>query len=171
MASPYDPQFAAIRSRVTYYAAKYGIPADIAIRQIWQESRFDPNARSSEGAAGIAQFMPATAQRFGVKVNDVESSLDGWGRYMAAMISKFNGRIDIALAGYNSGEKRNEYMAAAREGRSINWNILPARVKTETQSYVNSIMAGLSVSAGTAAGISGLAIAAGALILLLFITE
>jgi len=52
----------------------------------------------------------------------------------------FNGRIDLALAGYNSGENRAEYRAAASQGRPINWSVMPAGVRSETQNYVNVIM-------------------------------
>ena len=141
MASPYDAQHAAIRARIEYYATRYGILPAVGIAQIWQESRFNPRAVSSAGARGIAQFMPGTAARFGVSVYDIESSLNGWGRYMSEMLRMFNDRIDLALAGYNSGENRAEYRAAAREGRAINWAVMPARVRSETQHYVKTILA------------------------------
>lgn len=85
------------------YARRYGIDEEIAIAQIDAESRFNPSARSGE-ANGIAQFTPATAQRFGVNVWDVNSSFDGWGRYMRWLLDRFNGSYPLALAGYNAGE-------------------------------------------------------------------
>jgi len=180
--SPFDRQHAGTVSRIQYYANRYGIPANIAVWQIWQESKFNPRAVSSAGAKGIAQFMPATAQRFGVVVYDVESSLNGWGKYMSAMLGMFNGRLDIALAGYNSGENRSEYRKAASEGRPINWAVMPAGVRSETQAYVNTIMrnAGMPIGAlaggsvadsGGLSGISTAAIAAGVLIFVLLATE
>ena len=42
-------------------AAENALPVEFFARVIWQESRFDARAVSPEGAAGIAQFMPATA--------------------------------------------------------------------------------------------------------------
>lgn len=88
------------------YARKYGIDEAIAVAQIQQESSFNPRAYSSTGAQGIAQFMPATAQRFGVNVWDVNSSFDGWGRYMRFLLDRFKGNYSFALAGYNAGEGR-----------------------------------------------------------------
>jgi len=120
---------------------RYGINPDIAWRQINQESGFNPNAVSPAGAKGIAQFMPDTARRFGLSNPfDPIASFDAWGRYMWLMLGMFNGRYDLALAGYNSGENRAEYAAAAREGRAINWSVLPARVQSETRNYVRAIL-------------------------------
>jgi soluble lytic murein transglycosylase-like protein len=122
-------------------AARYAIDPDIAWRQINQESGFNPNAVSPAGAKGIAQFMPDTAARFGLaNPFDPIASFDAWGRYMRLMLDMFGGRYDLALAGYNSGENRNEYKAAAREGRPINWSVLPSRVQSETRNYVISIL-------------------------------
>lgn len=154
MASPFDQQHAGIVSRIYHYADLYGVPRSIGVWQIWQESRFNPRAVSSAGARGIAQFMPATAARFGVNVYDVESSLNGWGKYMRSLLAMFNGRIDIALAGYNSGENRAEYRAAAAANRSINWSVMPAGVRSETQSYVNVIMRNAGASGALPASAS-----------------
>lgn len=129
-----------------YVAAdRYGIDRNIAWRQIKQESGFNPSAVSPVGAKGIAQFMPGTASRFGLSnpFNPI-ASFDAWGRYMRQMLNMFGGRYDIALAGYNSGENRAEYKAAAREGRPINWEVFNTPklrgVYTETRNYVAVII-------------------------------
>lgn len=174
MASPFDSRHDAVRARIIYYADRYSIDRDVAIWQIWQESKFDPNAVSPAGAKGIAQFMPATASRFGVNVFDVESSLNGWGQYMRAMLDMFGGRVDLALAGYNSGENRNEYKAAARENRQVNWSVMPSGVQTETQNYVRVILAnsgGSSVSPAPAGSSKMLLYGFGFVLLFLLIDD
>lgn len=103
MSSPFDPKHDAIRERIIFYADKYGIDRTHAIWQLWQESRFSRTASSGQ-ANGIAQFTPETAARFGVNVWDVESSLDGWGRYMRFLLSRYSETYWLALAGYHSGE-------------------------------------------------------------------
>ena len=140
MASPFDAKHNAIRSKIISYANKYGIDNNIAIWQIWTESRFNPKACSHANACGIAQFIPDTAKRFGVNRNDIDSSLDGYGKYMSVLLKRFNNRYDLALAGYNSGEYRNEYTNATKQNRPINWKVLPKGVQTETQNYVNTIL-------------------------------
>ena len=47
-------------------AAENALPVEFFARVIWQESRFDAKAISPKGAAGIAQFMPATASWHGL---------------------------------------------------------------------------------------------------------
>ena len=69
------------------------------------ESNFDPFAVSPRGACGILQLMPATAKRFGVKrIFDVEENLEGGAAYFRWLLDRFEGRVDLALAGYNAGE-------------------------------------------------------------------
>lgn len=140
MASPFDSKYDAIRARIIYYANMYGVDPAIGIWQLWQENGFKSSGCSGANACGIAQFIPGTAARFGVDRNNVESSLNGWGKYMQTLLRQFNGRTDIALAGYNSGEARSEYRAAAAQNRPINWSVMPAGVRSETQNYVKVIM-------------------------------
>jgi cell wall-associated NlpC family hydrolase len=82
-------------------AQKYGVPVDVFLKQIQQESGFNPSARSGAGAQGIAQFMPATARQYGVNTADPVSSLDGAARMDAGLIKKYG--IAGALSAYNSG--------------------------------------------------------------------
>lgn len=69
------------------------------------ESNFNTFAISPRGAAGILQLMPQTAKRFGVKnVFDSTQNIDGGARYLRWLLDRFDGRVDLALAGYNAGE-------------------------------------------------------------------
>jgi len=70
------------------------------------ESRFNPVAKSGVGAEGMMQFMPATAQRFGLKDRkDPVKNIDAAGEYYKVLYDKF-GNYDLAHAGYNAGEHR-----------------------------------------------------------------
>jgi soluble lytic murein transglycosylase-like protein len=132
-------------------AARYGINQAIAHAQIQQESQFNVFAVSGAGARGVAQFMPATAARFGLSNPfDPAASFEAWGKYMSLLLRMFNGRYDLALAGYNSGENRAEYKNAAAQGRAINWSVMPGDIPTQTQHYVKTILAAAgSPSTGT----------------------
>jgi hypothetical protein len=70
-----------------------------------QESHFNSRAVSSAGARGLMQLMPGTAARFGVRnPHDPAQSVSAGARYLRQLLTKFNGRVDLALAGYNAGE-------------------------------------------------------------------
>jgi len=69
------------------------------------ESNFNPYAVSPRGACGILQLMPGTVKRFGVKnVFDATQNIEGGARYLRWLLDRFDGRVDLALAGYNAGE-------------------------------------------------------------------
>jgi cell wall-associated NlpC family hydrolase len=109
-------------------ARKYGVPAGVFVRQIRQESGFNPNARSSAGAQGIAQFMPATARAVGLKNPlDPVASLDAAARFDADLIRRY-GSVPRALSAYNSG-RPDAYLD-------------PAFAGGQTHDYVQSILGG-----------------------------
>lgn len=69
------------------------------------ESNFNPYAVSPRGACGILQLMPQTGKRFGVSnAFDVTQNIEGGARYLRWLLDRFDGRVDLALAGYNAGE-------------------------------------------------------------------
>jgi hypothetical protein len=70
-----------------------------------QESTFKPRAMSNKGARGLMQLMPGTAARFGVtSIWDPKQNIEGGTRYMRFLLDKFDGDVNLALAGYNAGE-------------------------------------------------------------------
>ena len=86
-------------------AQRYGVDPDIFVRQIQQESGFNPKARSPAGALGIAQFMPGTAQAMGL-ADPMEpySALDAAARHMKQNLDANKGDYRFALAAYNAGQ-------------------------------------------------------------------
>jgi soluble lytic murein transglycosylase-like protein len=83
-------------------ARKHGIPEDLFLRLVQQESGWNPHAVSHAGATGLAQLMPGTAAKLGVDITDPHQNLDGGARYLAMMYAKF-GSWRLALAAYNAG--------------------------------------------------------------------
>lgn len=83
-------------------AAKHGIPENLFLRLIQQESGWNAGAVSPKGATGLAQLMPGTADLLGVDINDPTQNIEGGARYLAMMHDKF-GSWKLALAAYNAG--------------------------------------------------------------------
>jgi len=86
-------------------ADRHGLDRALLAAVAKVESNFNPFAVSPKGACGILQLMPATARRFGVtNVFDVAQNVEGGARYLRWLLDRFEGRVDLALAGYNAGE-------------------------------------------------------------------
>ncbi|MFZ7090694.1 lytic transglycosylase domain-containing protein [Primorskyibacter sp. 2E233] len=83
-------------------ARKHGVPEDLFLRLVQQESRFNAKAKSHKGAIGLAQLMPGTARVLGVNPNDPRQNLEGGARYLKMQYQTF-GSWRLALAAYNAG--------------------------------------------------------------------
>ena len=86
-------------------ARRHGIPEDLFLRLVRQESGWNPGAVSNKGAVGLAQLLPTTAATLGVDVNDPKDNLEGGARYLALQYRNF-GTWRLALAAYNAGAGR-----------------------------------------------------------------
>jgi len=101
--SPYD-------KLVRKYAARYGFDWRLVTAQMYQESRFDPQAHSHVGARGLMQLMPRTAKAMGVdNPVDPDSGIRGGIKYLDWLRDRFDADLPIAernwftLAAYNAG--------------------------------------------------------------------
>ena len=112
-------------------ACKHGVAPELLDGLIVQESRYRPAALSHAGAIGLAQLMPGTAREIGVTNPwDIVQNINGGAKYLKTQLDRF-GRIDLALAAYNSGPNRVA-------------KILRIPRIRETQDYVFRIMKSLS---------------------------
>ena len=92
------------------------------------ESSFDTLAVSPEGALGLMQMMPATAEQFGVaNVYDPSQNLDAGASYLAYLLRRFDGDLVLALAAYNAGP-----------GKVNRFNGMPPF--RETREFTNSVL-------------------------------
>jgi len=109
-------------------AASTGVPAGLIAAVAKQESGFNARAVSGAGAQGIMQLMPGTAHGLGVTNSfDPAQAIDGGARLLKSLLTKFGGRVDLALAGYNAGA-----------GAVVRYDGVPPY--PETQNYVKDIM-------------------------------
>ena len=95
---------------VKKYATASGFDWRLIVAQMYQESRFDPQAESPAGARGLMQFMAPTARRYGlVDRSHPEDSIRAGVRYLADLRDKefidlaAGERLWFALAAYNAG--------------------------------------------------------------------
>jgi soluble lytic murein transglycosylase-like protein len=128
IASRPHPATGEIAKLVHSLAPRYSLDPNLVLAVVEAESNFNPKAKSHKNAQGLMQLIPETAERFGVEdVWDPEQNLRGGMAYLRWLLDHFGGDVQLALAGYNAGEK-----AVERHG-----GVPPYR---ETQSYVKRIM-------------------------------
>ena len=108
---------------------RHGIDPRFIHAVIWEESKYRPKALSHAGAQGLMQLMPATARRFGcTDPHDLASNVEAGTKYLSWLLKRFNGDVELALAGYNAGE-----------GAVDKYSGVPPY--NETQDYVRKIVA------------------------------
>lgn len=93
-------------------AARQGLKTSLVLGIIHQESGFDPTAISRSGARGLMQVMPATGRELAkklalpfstAKLLEPEYSVRLGTTYFRQVLEMFDGNVELALAGYNSG--------------------------------------------------------------------
>ncbi|MCL6655615.1 lytic transglycosylase [Agrobacterium rubi] len=95
-----NPEIVGLVKRV---AQEEGVDETLFMSLVYQESRFNPCAKSPVGATGLSQLMPGTAKDLGVDPNNIEDNLRGGARYLKQQLKRFNGNTNLALAAYNAG--------------------------------------------------------------------
>jgi soluble lytic murein transglycosylase len=118
-----DAAYAAIIDKV---AAEQGVDAKLVRAVIQVESAYQPRARSSKGAMGLMQLMPATARQYAVAdPYDPVANIEAGIKHLKTLLERFP--VALALAAYNAGE------AAVQRFRGI-------PPYPETRSYVTRIL-------------------------------
>lgn len=116
----------------------HGEELDAYVGLLCIESKFDPAARSSRGAVGIAQLMPRYAMEFAEEcglpnlteadVGDTETNLTISACHFANLLRIFDGNVALALSGYNSGQDSKTTKQLAR--------LVDTGAQTETTGYI-----------------------------------
>lgn len=131
------------------------IPEALILAIIAQESGGRVHSSSKAGAAGLFQFMPATARRFGVRgtIGDYDARYHpgkaavGAAQYIEEQRQAYGDEYAKILAAYNSGENRFKRLNKKHKNGDI-WNSdffydLPS----ETQHYIATVLSAMMIFA------------------------
>lgn len=124
------------------------IPVTWSLAIARQESAFMPDARSTAGALGVMQLMPATARitadSFGIDYRDTNDLKDPVTNislgtaYLGQMFRRFDNNRILASAAYNAGPRRVEKWIEKNGSDFDVWiETLPF---SETRNYVENIL-------------------------------
>jgi soluble lytic murein transglycosylase-like protein len=157
------PQKQSLPELVSRIAQKNNVPENLFQKLIQTESAFDPDAKSSRGAMGLGQLMPATAKELGLNLKEdhsigsvlhPESNLDASARYLRKLFDKYimegipgEEAWNFAAGAYNAGMGNIAKAIDKVEGVS-QWDqvaaVLPqvtGKYSSETIRYVNRLRA------------------------------
>jgi soluble lytic murein transglycosylase-like protein len=131
-------------------ARERGLPPALVAGIIRQESAFDRRAQSWAGARGLMQIMPATAKEWAGKLGeqhtperlfDPEYSIRMGSAYFDYVLDRFDGNVELALAGYNGGPNRIKRLwnEAGADEEELD-HFLESLDISESQAYVKRIL-------------------------------
>ena len=139
------------RATVEAAAKQYGTDANFVWAIMRQESAFKPDARSYVGAAGLMQFMPATAReeakRAGLAHYDLYNPRDSirLGASHLATLSKSFARPEYVMAAYNAGGGNARKWLRDGGDRLDLASWIERITFTETSGYVQRVSANLEI--------------------------
>lgn len=147
------------RDEVLAAAAEVGLDPAYMYGLIRQESRFIVAARSSVGASGLMQVMPATAAWTARKLDipyspelltERTTNLRIGAGYLKLVLDDFQGTQAMAAAAYNAGPSRPRRW---REGSTVEAAAWAENVPfAETRDYVKKVLANATVYGHVLAG-------------------
>jgi soluble lytic murein transglycosylase len=150
------------RDYVKHASAERGLDPAWVYGLIRQESRFIADIRSSAGAQGLMQIMPATGKWIAGKLeqrnfriehlHEARTNIRFGTFYLRNVLDGLDGSPVLASAGYNAGPGRpqrwRETLAAPVEGE-IFAEIIPFN---ETRDYVKKVLSNATLYAGVLSG-------------------
>jgi hypothetical protein len=124
-----------------YQRKYYNIPKEIYYRQLWQESTYNPNAKSHMGAIGYMQVLPSTfnwvKDYLELDIEDINNPYDNI-KCGAFLMRHLKNRIDNRYPNYNEYKKWKRTLSSYNAGYSVHNKAL--RDYTETKQYVEFIL-------------------------------
>jgi soluble lytic murein transglycosylase len=136
------------QEQIVKYSDEFGIEPSLVSAVIYEESRFNPYSSSQQGAIGLMQLIPDTAEYISkklkdksfnpYKIADIDQNIR-YGTYYLKYLSDRYQDLDKTLAAYNAGEgnvdrwiKEGDYQVKFEETRNF-----VERVKKSRSIYEN----------------------------------
>lgn len=149
-----------LRDALVARATEVGLDPAYAYGLIRQESRFITDARSSVGASGLMQVMPATARWTAKKIgmgnfrpdmlNDQDVNLKIGTSYLKLVMDDFDGSQAMAAAAYNAGPSRPRRW---RNGPALEPAVWVENIPfNETRDYVKKVLSNATYYAAILSG-------------------
>jgi len=128
-------------------ASRHSLHEELVYGVIRQESAFIPDIRSSAGAIGLMQLMPATARQMGREMGlriqtwrliDYELNLQLGVRYLEHVLDRFSDNPVLATAAYNAGPHRvSRWLRESTTAADVWVETIPF---DETRDYVKNVL-------------------------------
>lgn len=125
-----------------------GVPVSLGLSVAFVESEYNACLTSSLGAKGVFQFLPATAERFGLAADDLcdaEKSAVAAARFLRGLRTQFgaSGRgALLAVLAYNQGEGA---VGTQFPGDADVWAVLARTPDAEGTRYLARVLAAMIV--------------------------
>ncbi|NMO17330.1 transglycosylase SLT domain-containing protein [Pyxidicoccus fallax] len=143
----------AYRNLIERYARAHRVDPDLLQGLIREESRFNPRARSSTGALGLAQLMPATARQVADSLDlptvseaallQPADNVRLGAAYLGQLVKHFGGNVAYAVAAYNAGPRAVErWRHALPQAELDEW--VEHITFDETRDYVKKVLGSYS---------------------------
>ena len=151
------------KDAVLQRTAQTGLDPAYVYGLIRQESRFVMDSRSSVGAAGLMQIMPATARwtakKMGLanfkpqQIGDRDTNIAIGTGYLKLLLDNFEGSLALVAAAYNAGPSRPRSWRGQNDAPSLDAAIWIENVPfSETRDYVKKVLSNTTSYAALLSG-------------------
>ena len=131
-------------------SARTGVRENIIFGIMKRESKFNPDAVSARGAAGLMQLMPPTAREAAQRLGDEmlspfvpEQNVMLGAAHFAYLHAKFRRRLPLAVAAYNAGAAAVSKWGADEASDWIEW--IEDIPYPQTREYVRSVLENIEI--------------------------
>ncbi len=135
-------------------SGRHHIDPDLVWAVMFRESGFNRDAISHANAIGLMQVIPPTGRAIAASrgiegfdpsdLTDPEVSVDFGAYYLSGLLDRFDGRLPLAIAGYNGGPHNVDRWLALRPDAPMD-EFLEEIPFTETKRYVRRVLVSLAI--------------------------